>query len=277
MRMVPLYQGAEKKSYYKFLKEIQTVPEKEVKRVMSLRGNPTKAPKFSNRAVIQTAAYNPAPEGVYIMDDGTLFISAITPVPDLTGEMLEWWMLWHQLDPLRYALWNPEDHFDVHIKEEDRQRFLDNSVPMRERIWGTTSYVTESWNGEKKPTPGELHFVAPDSVGLKNELVGTSKCKAMVCANNSVKLGMIHYPVLMCEFIRENTKGVNEWVVAAWMGHGVDVKTGKELTVKLPKFLLQKLSTKMPAMFIVHNHKEVTHLNEILPALYAEQKDNWLE
>ena len=30
-------------------------------------------------------------------------------------------------------------------------------------------------------------------------------------------------------------------------------------------------------MFIAHSHKEMAHLNEILPGLYAEQKDNWLE
>ena len=211
------------------------------------------------------------------MEDGTIFLSAITPVPDITGEMLEWWMLWHQLDPLRYALWNPEDHFDAHTDEAGRARFLDANIPIRERIWGTISYVTESWNGEDNPAPGELHFEAPATVGLKNELVGTPKCKAIICANNSTKIGPISYPVLMCEFIRENNEGINEWVVAAWMGHGIDKKTGKEITMKLPKPILKKISSEMPAMFIVHNHKEISHLNKVLPALYADQKDNWLE
>lgn len=275
MRKVPLYKGAEKKSYYKFLEEIETVPEKEVKRIKSLKGDPSVAPKFADRAIIQTEAYEPVPEGVYLMDDGTIFLSAVTPCPDITGDMLEWWMIWHQLDPLRYALWNPEDHFNVKISEQDRARFLDEKIPIRERIWGTTSIVTESWNGEGNPTEGELKFVSPDSVGLRNELIGTSKCKAIIVANNSTKIGPINYPVMMCEYIRENSEGKNEWVVTAWMGHGV--KDGKDVQMKLPKILLRKIASEMPAMFIVHNHKEVGHLNKILPKLYAEQKDNWLE
>ena len=277
MRQVPLYEGAEKKSYYKFLQPIETVSEEEVARIKTLKGDPKKGLKFADRAIIQTDAYEPAPEGVYQMEDGTIFLSAITPIPDVTGEMMEWWMIWHQLDPLRYALWNPEDHFDAHVDEEGRKRFLDKNIPIRERLWGVTGYVTESWNGEDNPNPGELHFVSPASVGLKNELVGTPKCKAIICANNSTKIGPVNYPVLMCEFVRENAEGKNEWVVAAWMGHNVDLATGKENTFKLPKPVLKKMASDMPAMFIVHNHKEVAHLNKVLPALYAEQKDNWFE
>lgn len=47
----------------------------------------------------------------------------------------------------------------------------------------------------------------------------------------------------MCEFVRENEEGKNEWVVAAWMGHNVDLKTGKENTFKLPKPILKKMAS----------------------------------
>ena len=77
------------------------------------KGDPSLPPAFADRSIIQTEKYTPVPEGVYIMNNGTIFVSAITPIPRITGEMLEWWMIWHQLDPLRYALWNPEDHYDV--------------------------------------------------------------------------------------------------------------------------------------------------------------------
>jgi hypothetical protein len=277
MRQVPLYEGAEKKSYYKFLEPIETVPAEEVARIKTLKGDPAVAPKFKDRAIVQTEQYEPVPEGVYIMDDNTIFLSAITPIPDITGPMLEWWMIWHQFDPLRYALWNPEDHFGVRLTDEDRRRFLDESLPIRERIWGTSSFVVESWNGEEPSDEGELHFVSPDSVGLRNDLVGTPKCQAIVCANNCTKLGPINYPILMCEYVRQNRDGINEWVVTAWIGHGVDLETGKERTLKLPKFLLNQIAMKMGAMFIVHNHKEVSHLNKVLPGLYAAMKDRPLE
>lgn len=192
----------------------------------------------------------------------------------MTGEMLEWWMLWHQLDPLRYALWNPEDHYNVQVTSEDRARMLNERIPIRERLWGTSSMVTESMNGEK-PMPGTLHFTEPGKVGLQNELVGTDSCQAIVVANNILKIGPFQYPIFMCEWLRKNDRGKNDWVVAAWMGHGV--KDGRDISVRLPLFLRKKLAAGMPSMFLVHNYKEVAHLNRILPALYAENKDNWLE
>ena len=70
------------------------------------------------------------------MNNGTIFVSAITPIPRITGEMLEWWMIWHQLDPLRYALWNPEDHYDVRVSDEDRAQILNTNIPIRQRMWG---------------------------------------------------------------------------------------------------------------------------------------------
>ncbi|RRK09206.1 hypothetical protein D1831_14130, partial [Lactiplantibacillus garii] len=274
MSRVPLYKGAEKKSYYKFLKNIDHVSDTEVKRIKSLKPNPSAAIKFADRAIVQTSSYTPAPNGVYLMDDGTLFISCVTPAPNITGEMVEWWMIWHQLDSLRYALWNPEDHYGVKISDEARQRILNSKIPIRERLWGINCEINESWNGGN-PTTGELHFVSPESVGLKNNLVGTPKCQAIVVANNSTKIGPLDYPVLMFEYLRENDQGQNEWVVCSWMGHRI--KNGKPFSQKLPKPILKKMISGMPSMFIVHSHKEITHLNEILPNLYTEQKDNWLE
>lgn len=273
--MVPLYEGAEKKSYYKFITPIEHVADEEIERIKGLVGrNPELAPDFSDRAIIQTDAYTPVPEGIYFQKNGTMFLSCVTPMPDVTGEMMDWWFVWHGLDPLRYALWNPEDHYDVQISEADREHSLDTTIPIRERGWGIISTVTESWNGEK-PTTGSLHFTQPGTVGLSNELIGTKRCKSILLANNTNKIGPLEYPIFMCEWLRENDEGKNEWVVAAWMGHGV--KNGKEKRFPMPKSGLKKLAQEMGVMFIVHSHKEMSHLNEILPELYAEQKDNWLE
>ena len=59
------------------------------------------------------------------------------------------------------------------------------------------------------------------------------------------------------------------------MGHGM--KDEKEVKFHIPKPLMKVMAEKMGAMFIAHSHKEMAHLNEILPGLYAEQKDNWVE
>lgn len=197
MKTVQLYEGAQLKSYYKFITPIEHVSDEEIERVKGLVGqDPSLPPAFHDRGILQTEAYDPVPEGIYLMKDGSLFISCITPTPDITGEMLDWWIVWHQLDPLRYAIWNPEDRYGIKVSDADRARILDESLTLRERGWDIVSNVCESMNGEE-PSWGPLHFTEPDTVGLKNSLIGTKRCKAILVANNASKIGPIEVPVFM--------------------------------------------------------------------------------
>ena len=269
--MVPMYKGAEKKSYYKFIQPVDAVSKEEVKKYKTFRGDPKYIIPFAERGIIQTPEYEPAPDGVYYAPDGTIFLSIVTPVPNMTAEMMEWYMIWHQLDPLRYALWNPEDHYGEEISEEARKRILNHDLSYRERLWGIDCLVIESMNGEK-PMKGLLKFVNPETVGFKNDIYGVDSCLSMFVVNNSLKLGPIEIPIMMTEMLRKGKNGQNEWVVTAWMGHGV--KDGKDICRKLP---LRNIMAKMPSILVVHSHKEVAHLNKIIKPLFEENKDNWLE
>ncbi|SLN67473.1 DAPG hydrolase family protein [Pacificibacter marinus] len=37
---------------------------------------------------------------------GKLLIACLTKMPNLTGEMFEWWMGWHYMEHQRYKLWH---------------------------------------------------------------------------------------------------------------------------------------------------------------------------
>lgn len=76
-----------------------------------------------------------------------MLVAGNIPMPDVTPEMLYWWFAWHGLEPLRYAIWDPEDHFDVKINEEGRTRSLNPNIPMNEKSWGATHTVQESIGG----------------------------------------------------------------------------------------------------------------------------------
>jgi hypothetical protein len=47
------------------------------------------------------------------LSDGILHVATLTPMPGVTGEMIDWWFAWHPLDPIRYQMWNPKDHVDA--------------------------------------------------------------------------------------------------------------------------------------------------------------------
>jgi hypothetical protein len=48
------------------------------------------------------------------LDDATLYVSALTPMPGVTGEMIDWWFAWHGEESARYQLWHPRDHISAH-------------------------------------------------------------------------------------------------------------------------------------------------------------------
>lgn len=271
--MVTLYDGAEAKSYYKFLKEIEHVPDVEIRRVKSLKGDPESALPFARRSDIQRPGYTPVPEGVYMAKDGGLFVSIKTPCPHINAENAEWWMIWHQLDPLRYAIWNPEDHYDVKVSDACRARILDESLPIRERMWGVSCDILESMNGEE-PSASTLNFISPEQGGFDKGLFGTDACQAMLITNNQMAMGPVQIPIMMIEWVRKAENGENEWCVYAWLGHGVK-EDGFPWSAKVP--FRKKVAEAMPAMLIAHSHKKMAHLDGIITELYAENKDNWVE
>lgn len=44
------------------------------------------------------------------MDDGSIYVAVNTKMPDVTGEMLDFWFAWHSVKSIRYKLWHPLDH-----------------------------------------------------------------------------------------------------------------------------------------------------------------------
>jgi hypothetical protein len=263
MKIVPLPKNAREMPYYDVIQTPLIKPtEAEIQKALTYRGDPKLGLAFEDRDQTQLADFRLRPQGTYLLPDGTIYMSATTPTPALSGEMLDWWMIWHQLEPLRYALWNPEDHYNVELSAQDRQQFLNSDKPYVQRIWNTASLVTESFNGEK-PTTAPLHFVEPDTVGLKDDLLGTDGCMSMIIANNTLDMGPIKIPVFMTESVRLDAEGNKVWNVNAWVGHGY--KNGKPVSMKLP--MRNKIASKV-GMLIVHSNKEIRHLNTILPSLY---------
>jgi len=275
MKFVPVIEKEESKSksYYKYVNEpLHEIRGEEEKKYLNLRPDPSLALRFGDRAKLQTSEYEFEPEGVYITKDSGIIISTCVEVPDLTEEMLDWFSIWHQLDPLRYAIWNPEDHYDVKISEEDRKRFLDDSIPIKERAWGTTCQVYESMNGDQ-PELIDINFYQPSKLGFKDELVGTETCKSMVCSYGLMKagpFGLFSIPVTMAEIVRKGPNGTNVWIGHWWIGCGI--KDGQDFVKWVPSFAATKV-----APLIVHNHKEIEHLNKILPKLYNEYRDKPLD
>lgn len=266
---VPVTEQDKKKSYYKYYEmDLATQPEEKLAKIAQGPGNPEDALKIEDRNKLFDKGNLPDEFGYYLMEDGSAIVSNSTFMPGVTGEMLQWWFAWHALDPLRYAIWDNEDHFGLEISDEVRAKILDPNVPLREKSWGVTHRVYESMGG---PTDTiDIAFQYPKDLGYDQDKIGTDACNFMVCAN-----GVTHLPdgnkaaALMTHMAREVEGGV-EFRSRFWMGyHIIDGKPVKLMPdgMKLPEIA--------PKSLIAHNVKEYTNLAAILPKVYAEEKDNW--
>jgi len=151
MAKVPVAEDAKTRSYYKYFEdpawEIANLTPEQLKFVAGCKGTEEEALSIHDRnQLLEPNVTAPEKMGYFPLKEGGLLVAGNIPMPDVTPEMLYWWFGWHGLEPLRYAIWDPDDHFNVTINDEGRRRALDPSIPMEEKTWGATHTVLESKN-----------------------------------------------------------------------------------------------------------------------------------
>lgn len=272
MKVVPLPADAKKKSYYKFINEpLIPISEADIHKYTDAPQDASQVVQFKDRNRLLQPDYQPEKDGFYLLENGGIGIVGVIDTPNITSEAADWWAVWHQLDPLRYALWNPEDHYDINITAASRRQILDPTIPNKEKLIGVDCTVLESMNGEK-PTEIEINFADPVAMGYDPALIGTPSAMSMIVSNGFMKMGPRKVHVFLTEVLRQMADGSTKWISHWWIGCGIE--KGQDQYQKLP--MRNKIGPKA-AMLVVHNHKEINHLNQILPAVYAENKDNWME
>ncbi len=183
----------------------------------------------------------------------------------VTVEMIEWWFAWHSLEPLRYKIWHPRAHYGLEISDEDRQRVLDPSVPPARKFQGAVHYVNEDV-GMGGATDVEIAFKTPEDWGF-------DMARFHAPAVGTIVGGQIwvdtpdppRKPVLLLHFIREVPGGI-EYRTRIWFGYVME-EAGRAVCA-LPEGVT--VPPEMPRAALQHNIEEFSHLQTLLPKLYAE-------
>lgn len=270
-QVVSLPAGSEKKSYYKyFLEPFEDIPagqKAELRASIFKKGQGGLEPE--DRQKLQETKCWPPKAGVYALKRGGVVVCSNVKVPDMTGDMLGWWAGWHGYDPLRYAIWDPQDHYDLILNEASKARITDASIPPREKLWGMTHKSFESFD-QDPPAWLEMNFQCPWECGYDKSLDNTDRCQYILCAKAKLN-GKI--PVFMTENLVKGEDGINEVRLRFWIGY--EMQEDGSFKCKLPFFI--KVPAAIATNLMVHNYREYKRLNSILPRLYAENKDNWEE
>ncbi|PYE11973.1 hypothetical protein DFR67_12747 [Williamsia limnetica] len=208
---------------------------------------------------------------------GTVLVSCLTDMPDVTAQMWDWWFGWHLVDSARYKLWHPGAHQQACVAD-DRSGYA--GLTDREKYIGNVSFVDE-YIGAKKLRLA-IRFVDPATLGFADR-PGTTH----ICA----RIGVTYLPVAagwLVHQVRPTERG-SEMRSRFFMGPN-EILSLPGRAVSLPgagAFLASRVGRSMarPVVDVAvranfgdrlahdllhHCASEMNHLAGFLPALYDE-------
>jgi len=226
--------------------------------------DPDLALPIHQRNELLKPGYLPVERGYCIMPDGSAFIAGLTQMPGVTSDMIDWWFAWHGLEGLRYGIWDPDDHYDIHVAPGDLDRRLNPKLNFRERNWNTTDVVTEDVGTGSMVL--DISFISPDEFGFDPEAFKKGALTAV-----SANLGP-HDPSsrLVCfTHVARAIPGGIELRSRFWIGW--NIVDGKPLRVgqNVPAEVIAGLAHGLA----YHCPKEYHNLAALLPKVYAENVD----
>jgi hypothetical protein len=205
--------------------------------------------------------YLPVERGYCMMPDGTGFVAGLTKMPGVNPEMIDWWFAWHGLEGLRYAIWDADDHYDIHVAPEDLERRLNPKLNLRERNWSTTDVVTEDVGTGCMVL--DISFISPQEFGYDSEAFAKGAATAV-----SANLGL-HDPksrlVCFTHVAREIPGGI-ELRSRFWIGWNIIDKKPVRVGENVPREVVAAICKGLA----YHCPKEYHNLAAILPNVYRE-------
>lgn len=223
--------------------------------------DPKNVTTVENRNELLKPGYQKVEIGYCQMPDGTAFMANYLKMPGVTAEMLHWWFAWHGLEPMRYIIWNKDDHYDVSVKNGTEDQLKNSSIPMAKRIYGVTHTVTEDTGFG--PEKFDINFKNPIELGYDPELLLESDTDIIAAANGET--------ALMLHSVRPIDDGI-ELRSRFWLGWNVDTNTHEPIRV-IPED--KTIDGEVAKRLGIHSIKEMTNLAKILPAVYQENKDKF--
>lgn len=211
--------------------------------------------------------YLPLETGYTRLANGQVFVAVLTPMPGVSGEMIDWWFAWHGVEKERYKLWHPHAH--VRAKFEIP---LDDTpdLPNREKYVGNTCLVDEYIGCDyvqiaiKFQPPGDNYL---DDSRFAQSNVSTAVCARVGSAGKPFNFGRIVH------LIRETEHGC-EMRSRFWLGDAEFATFSKHGVINRAlgsRVIAKQVATQaMGRDLLVHCAMEMDHLANFLPDLYAD-------
>lgn len=204
----------------------------------------------------------PAETGWCVLPDGVGYVAARTPMPGVSGEMVDWWFDWHPELALRYRVWHPGAHRSNRVERP--------ATPAAKPFWGTVHFPVEDLGG------GDLHvriaFCRPTELGFSTDALDDSRVATIVCGRAGDARLRVEHTVMAHVFLREGDGVVLRsrfWMAA--IGRPLVPGLGGlgARVLNRPGVRRRLLPREAPRQLTAHCLEEYANLAALLPELFA--------
>jgi len=210
--------------------------------------------------------YLPLENGFTRLENGQVFVAALTKMPGVTSEMIDWWFGWHYMESQRYKLWHPRAHV---LNRAERMIGDDPGLSDREKYLHNPNYISEYVGAELLDI--EIAFSeASDFLDVSRfeaAGVGTAVCGVVGYQSSPLVFG------LLIHLIRETADGC-EMRSRFWLGK-IELKgvpaAGILSKISGSRFVARRaVPLEQGRDMVVHCAAEMNHLASFLPDLHAD-------
>jgi hypothetical protein len=202
----------------------------------------------------------PRENGWCVLDDGTAYVAVRTPMPAVTGKMVDWWFDWHPRDSLRYRIWHPSAH---------RENSLEPPASARaKRHWGAVHHPVEDVGTGM--VHARIEFRSPSEMGMSGDAIDDPRVATIVCGYaGDDRLRVRHTPMFHV-FLNEGDGVVLRsrfWLGASLRPYGPLGNLGERF-LNTPFVRRRALPKGLPKSLASHCAEEYANLGTLLPELY---------
>jgi hypothetical protein len=146
---------------------------------------------------------DPAPlaheTGWCVLDDGVAYVAVRSEMPNVSGEMVDWWFDWHPRDSLRYRAWHPAAHLANSLQPPPGTR--------AKAHWGAVHHPVEDVG--IGTVHARIEFCAPTEMGMSRDALSDPNVATIVCGYaGDDRLHVRHTPMFHV-FLRDAVRAHN--------------------------------------------------------------------
>jgi hypothetical protein len=205
----------------------------------------------------------PVETGWCFRSDRVGYVAVRTPMPAVSGGMVEWWFDWHAHDPDRYRLWHPLAHLGNSIEPA--------AVRGAKAHWGAVHHPVEDVG--TGVVRARIAFRRPTAVGFSTDALDDPAVATVVCGYVGDDHRRLRHSVMAHVFLAEPGGVVlrsHFWLGAAirpYLPGPIAAPVGRALNNRLVRRF--SLPAGLPRGLATHCAEEYANLAALLPELYG--------